>query len=104
MRFPAHEPSLSPAASHLWGWFMDMHQSRQAGLDGDLPLSLSDMEAWQRLTGTIVLREEWAILRAIDAAFISESRQIAAEERDRPAGAQNVAGREMTPALFDALF
>ena len=38
-------------------------------MSGPDPIGYLDIEAWSRLTGTIVRREELAVLRRMDAAW-----------------------------------
>ena len=40
-------------------------------MNGPEPLALADMIAWTKITGHIVRREEWEILRSMDDALRS---------------------------------
>lgn len=52
-------------------WFWELSASRQAGMNGPLPLPWAELQAWLTLSGEHVTREELAILRGMDAAFLT---------------------------------
>ncbi|MGA0564173.1 phage tail assembly chaperone [Ancylobacter sp. VNQ12] len=76
---------IPDGAEHILGWFWDLSSARSHGFSGPNPLSLSDIAAWSRLMGEIVSREEIAILRAMDTAFVAAitAEQSAQMERNR---------------------
>jgi hypothetical protein len=51
-------------------------------MNGPMPLSYSEMQAWVQITGSVVLGGEWKIIRAIDNAFLEA---VAVEQADRRA-------------------
>ncbi|MGO4835309.1 hypothetical protein AB4144_23935 [Rhizobiaceae sp. 2RAB30] len=71
-------------------------------------MSFSDIACWAALTGTLLRREEIAVLRRMDAAFIAEIRKSDKERADaaadHEASRKKVSERPLTGALFDALF
>ncbi|MGU3496346.1 hypothetical protein ACLBXM_20080 [Xanthobacteraceae bacterium A53D] len=72
-------------AEHLVEWFWELSAARAQGFNGPCALSLTDIANWSQLTGEIVTREEVAILRQMDAAYLSacaEERR-ASEERGK---------------------
>lgn len=68
------------------------------GVNGPNPLTLHDIEAWMRVTGNILRREEVMVLRRMDFAFMQ-----AVDDRNNPDKAEKVSTR---PAheVFDALW
>lgn len=52
-------------------------------MNGPNPLSLADIEAWSRLTGHLIRREEVEIIRQMDAAFLKANAKEQAEAMDR---------------------
>lgn len=52
-------------------------------MNGPNPLSLADIEAWSRLTGHVVRREEVEIIRQMDAAYLKAVAKEQAEAMER---------------------
>lgn len=52
---------------YLWHWFIELHNSRGAGLAGLDPISYSEIEAWSRLTGNEPETWEIQAIKRIDA-------------------------------------
>lgn len=95
------EPNIDPEAQHLWEWFWEMNHGRQAGFNGWLALPLIEIKAWCDMTGNILRREEIAIVREMDRAFLAATQQ----KGDRPAALPDEGqGRDLTPSAFDAVF
>lgn len=65
------EPEIPDGAEHLAEWFWRLSEVRHQGFNGPLPIGFSEIQAWINLTGEIVSREEVAILRAMDAAYLA---------------------------------
>ncbi|MDI1261734.1 MAG: hypothetical protein PS018_00560 [bacterium] len=63
-----------------------MNRSRQSGMSGPNPLSLTDIANWSVLTGNILYRDEITTIRAMDAVFVAEvaKEQAEAAERNKP--------------------
>ena len=55
---------------YLLDWFWDIHSARSHGFNGPNPMSLTDIANWSAMTGNQLLREEVAIIRQIDAAYV----------------------------------
>lgn len=68
-------------------------------MGGWLALSATEMKAWEAMTGYDVRREEWKLLRDMDAAFLDATR-AQGKEGAPMASSSN----EMTPDAFDAVF
>lgn len=56
---------------HIWSWFWELSNKRHQGMNGPQPLTYPDINMWSRMTGTILLREEIAILMQMDDAYIA---------------------------------
>lgn len=74
---------------HIWSWFWGLSNKRHQGVNGPQPLTYPDIEAWSRATGTVVLREEIAILMQMDDAYLSA---VAEEHKAQRAYAENTTG------------
>jgi hypothetical protein len=71
---------------YLWDWYFDLSDSLLRVRDGIVtPIPPSEFEAWRSATGNIVYPSEYAILRAMDAAYCAEMRvEVKAfQERER---------------------
>lgn len=66
-------------------------------MSGWLPLSATELKAWEAMTGNIVRREEWQIIRDMDGAFLTAT-------SPKENGAVRSSSVEMTAGAFDALF
>lgn len=74
-------------------------------MNGPQPLSYADMTAWAGQTGNVVRREEWAILRDMDAAYLSAATDKPRDDRPgQMGGPPKPSGRLLSPELFDSLF
>lgn len=76
-----------------------MDRGRQAGMNGPLALPIQEIKAWCEMTGTIMRREELAVIRDMDRAYlVATAKPTKADFRQR----------EMAPDVnaeaFDAVF
>lgn len=56
-------------AGYLWDWYLEILDGFQGVVNGEaVPIPPSEFKAWSDLTGNVVLPEEYAILRRMDAA------------------------------------
>lgn len=55
---------------YIWDWFWQISALRQHGEGGPLGLSPTWIKDWAEITGTIIRREEYAILFQMDAQFL----------------------------------
>ena len=62
-------PPLPDWMLYLWGWFVELHQGRQAGF-GASPLAWADMWAWASLTGRRMTPWEVHCIRAVDRVWV----------------------------------
>lgn len=85
---------------YLLDWFWDIDRCRTAGFSGPNPLTLNEMEAWSRMTGNFVRREEFEVLRGMDGAFLKAysavKNGIISQVQSDPS--------PMTADRFDAMF
>ena len=66
-------PELPSLASHIWGWFIELHESRGNNGMGTSPITYRDIRDWSDITRTRI--EPWEIraLRKVDSAFLQSS-------------------------------
>lgn len=72
-------PEIGDHYAHILEWFWDLSAARQSGFSGPNPLSLTDIANWSLLSGEIVTSDEVAIIRAMDAAYLTA---MAVEQRE----------------------
>lgn len=65
-----NEPELNPLVRHVWGWFCELNQARNAGGMAVSPIGYQDIKAWSEITGTKIMPWEVTALRRTDAAFL----------------------------------
>jgi hypothetical protein len=81
---PEPEPEPPDSVTHIDRWFWELSERRQQGMNGPLPLSFSEIEAWSRVTATPVRPIEARMMVDMDNAYLSacaEVRGIAERER-----------------------
>jgi len=88
-----------PEYDYLLDWFRSLSAARAEGFSGPCPISFRDIEAWASLTGEILLREEVAILRQMDAAYLD-----AISKAQKAEGNSETSQPQMSTATFDAMF
>ena len=70
--------------AHLWEWYFALSGCFKRVHDGScIPIPPSEFVAWTQATGHIVYPAEYAILRAMDAAFCEETNKELADYRKR---------------------
>ncbi|WP_011580569.1 MULTISPECIES: phage tail assembly chaperone [Chelativorans] len=69
--------------AHLWEWFWELSAARSQGFSGPNPISYSEIADWAELTGNLIRRVEIAIIRKMDAAFLSANAVEQAEAAER---------------------
>lgn len=75
---------IPEAGEYLWNWFWDIRNSLRQVLDGAaIPIPPSEFIAWAELTGQVVWPSEYAILRAMDKVFCSETNTLIKEDWER---------------------
>lgn len=96
------DPRVPPAGLRVWGLFLALHAGRGGGFSGPMPIALSEIEAYARLSQEPMRPFEVEIVRAMDAAYL----EAVAAKRDGDTGRSDavVSARPLSPALFDALF
>ena len=72
------EPEIREDIEHIWAWFWQLHARRQNGANGPQAISYPEIDAWSRITGELLLREEVGILIRMDDGY----RQALAEEME----------------------
>lgn len=67
---------------YLWDWFFDIREGVPTDGNNPQPISSLELLAWSKLTGNILTREDFYLLRAMDSAY---RRQFAIEAADMAA-------------------
>lgn len=83
------EAEIPPTGNHIWEWFWLLNNRRQYSQNGPQALTFSEIDAWRRLTGTLVTAEEIRILIAMDAAYISETADEMESQHERAQSRQS---------------
>jgi hypothetical protein len=81
-------PQIEPPEDgfHIWGWFWDLSACRSGGMNGPNPISYTELEAWARMTCTVLEPEEVDALRSMDRAFMQAyAREMADQQKRREA-------------------
>lgn len=68
----AEAPPLPAGCSQLWDDFLELHNSRGAGLGGAMRITFADMDAWQRVRGAHLQPWEVDCLLKADSMWLSE--------------------------------
>ncbi|NSX91468.1 phage tail assembly chaperone [Agrobacterium tumefaciens] len=88
----------------LWKWFMALHKTRQAGMNGPQPISFTEMQSYARLTNQQIEPRHVAILIAMDQAYLET---VYRKQPKTPEGVKvlpPVSKAPLTAGLFDAQF
>jgi hypothetical protein len=83
------EPEVPEEGESLWTAFWGLNRRRPQGMNAPQPLTYSEIDAWSRLTGEILLREEIAILTYMDDAYLdalSSEREAQRVANEKPKG------------------
>ena len=78
-------PEIEPPedGKWLWDWFLELNACRSQGFSAPNAVTFPDLESWSRLTGNIIRREEIAIIRRMDDAFLAALAEEREEQRKR---------------------
>ena len=93
------EPEVPAYGEHLLEWFWDLNKGRQHNDGAWLALPPSELKAWQDMTGNIVRREEWQILRDMEASYLR-----LVNTRDKEGAPIASSSTEISADAFDAVF
>lgn len=80
---PGPEAEVPGTATHLWDWFWRLSRRRQRSEAGPQPLSNTEIDAWIRLSTTLVRPEEVQILIAMDDTYLAASSREIRQDRER---------------------
>jgi hypothetical protein len=78
----ASQPPLPVGMDHVWGYFMDLHQTRPAGGFGPGRIPRTEIAAWQDQEGIALQPWEIRAITVLDAAWIA----AVAEQQEKPKG------------------
>lgn len=88
----------------LWRWFMALHKTRQAGMNGPQPISFTEMQSYSRLTNQEIEPRHVSILIAMDQAYLET---VYKKQPQAPEGVKvlpPVSSAPINAGAFDAMF
>lgn len=62
---------LPPELAHVWGWFIELSNSRPGGFGGIEPLTFPVIESWIRVTGNQPSANDVTLIRKVDDLYRS---------------------------------
>ncbi len=68
-------PAAPRAYAHLVPLFHEAAAGRQGGFGSPQPLTWIDLDAFARLTGTVLPAHEWVLIKMLDAEWLSAWRE-----------------------------
>lgn len=88
----------------LWKWFMALHKTRQAGMNGPQPITYAEIAAYSRIYSLPIEPRHVATLIAMDQAYLEAAYK---KQPQAPEGVKvlpPVSKAPLTAGLFDAQF
>lgn len=88
----------------LWKWFMALHKTRQAGMNGPQPITYAEIVAYSRIYSLPIEPRHVAVLIAMDQAYLE---LFYKKEPQGPKGVKvlpPISKAPLTAGLFDAQF
>jgi len=101
---PGCIPRLPAGSEILWGWFLDLNQTRSFGFSGPNAITYSEIDAYARLTGAPIGPRHVAALMAMDAAYLRFHHQRQATTPDGVKSLPPVSKVPLSAGLIDAMF
>lgn len=84
----AKPPPKPPGLDYLWQAFQALHSTRPVGFAGPLPITFGEIDAWQRVSGFLLLPWEVEALKQLDGEFLLSYNTRAdaprTESKDKP--------------------
>lgn len=68
-------PEIPPQLAHVYGWFVEISQGRTGNGFGPNPLTWEGIDAWQRLTETVVRPWEVALIKRLDGVYLASLKE-----------------------------
>jgi hypothetical protein len=68
-------PEVPLQTAHVLGWFYEISQGRTGTGFGPNPLTWAGIEAWMRLTGTVVHPWEIRLLKGLDRLYLDSLKE-----------------------------
>jgi hypothetical protein len=65
-------PDFPESLRKVWHYFIELCGARTSGMNGADPLSYSEIKAWNELTCSDITPEEVAIIKRLDAEYMSD--------------------------------
>lgn len=65
-------PECPADGEHVWQWFLEISAGRGSNGFGANPISWPDIDAWSRLTETIIRPSEIRAIKVLDGIWLEE--------------------------------
>lgn len=88
----------------LWKWFMDLHKTRQGGMNGPQPISYAEISAYRNTMGECIEPRHVKILITMDQTYLATTYD---KQPRAPAGVKvlpPISAAPVTGGVFDAMF
>jgi len=63
-------PPFPELMEYVWSAFISLHPARGQGFNGPLPLSFTEIAAWQQLTGSQLSIWEVGVIKKLDSIYM----------------------------------
>jgi hypothetical protein len=63
-------PPFPELMEYVWSAFISLHPARGQGFNGPLPLSYTEIAAWQQLTGNQLSTWEVGVIKKLDSIYM----------------------------------
>lgn len=96
---PATSPKPPAGGELIWSWFLDLNRARKRDMNGPMPISYAEIDAYFRLSGwqAIIQPDHVRALMAMDRTFLKAA--------SSSGGTKPVAvSANLNPNIFDAVF
>lgn len=67
---PLQGPEFPELLGSVWSFFLELHGSRGQGYNGPLPLTYTEISAWQSLTGNTLSSWEVDVIKKLDRTYV----------------------------------
>ncbi len=97
-------PMVPAGGEMIWAWFVALSSTRSWHMGGPGAITFCEIAAYRMLTNELIEPRHVEIIRAMDYAWINHVAGMQSRQGDIEHKALEHTGRDMSPALFDAVF
>ena len=91
-------PYIPEPGRLVWEFFVDLNGRRSLGGVGPNPITFTDIEAWQRVTGWEIAQHHIDAIRALDDAWLEHTYRKPSEDVKL---LPHRSSHDLSPAMFD---